>query len=90
MLNSIQKAFKVKEVRERLLYTFMMLIVIRIGSCLPIPGVDASFLKEFFHESSEFRHGLCQRDHWRILFQHVAVCTEHYPVYHIFHHYAAY
>ena len=48
MLNSIQKAFKVKEVRERLLYTFMMLIVIRIGSCLPIPGVDASFLKEFF------------------------------------------
>ena len=48
MLNSIQKAFKVKEVRERLLYTFMMLIVIRIGSCLPIPWVDASFLKEFF------------------------------------------
>lgn len=48
MLNSIQKAFKVKEVRERLLYTFMMLIVIRIGSCLPIPGVDASFLREFF------------------------------------------
>ena len=48
MLTSIQKAFKVKEVRERLLYTFMMLIVIRIGSCLPIPGVDASFLKEFF------------------------------------------
>ena len=48
MLNSIQKAFKVKEVRERLLYTFMMMIVIRIGSCLPIPGVDASFLKEFF------------------------------------------
>ena len=48
MFNSIQKAFKVKEVRERLLYTFMMLIVIRIGSCLPIPGVDASFLKEFF------------------------------------------
>ena len=48
MLKSLQKAFKVKEVRERLLYTFMMLIVIRIGSCLPIPGVDASFLKEFF------------------------------------------
>ena len=48
MLNSIQKAFKVKEVRERLLYTFMMLIVIRIGSCLPIPGVDASVLREFF------------------------------------------
>jgi len=48
MLNSIKKAFKVKEVRERLLYTFMMLLVIRIGSCLPIPGVDPKFLKDFF------------------------------------------
>ena len=48
MLNSIQKAFKVKEVRDRLLYTFMMLVVIRIGCCLPIPGVDPSYLHDFF------------------------------------------
>ena len=48
MLKSIKKAFKVKEVRERLLYTFMMLAVIRIGSCLPIPGVDPSYLGSFF------------------------------------------
>lgn len=48
MLKSIQKAFKVKEVRDRLLYTFMMLVVVRIGSCLPIPGVNPSFLGEFF------------------------------------------
>lgn len=48
MLNTLQKAFKVKEVRERLLYTFLMLIVIRIGSCLPIPGVDPSYLQSFF------------------------------------------
>lgn len=48
MLKAIQKAFKVKEIRERLLYTFLMLIVIRIGSCLPIPGVDPGYLKTFF------------------------------------------
>lgn len=48
MLKALQKAFKVKEVRDRLLYTFMMLVVIRIGSCLPIPGVNASYLKSFF------------------------------------------
>ena len=29
MLNALQSAFKVKEVRERLLYTFTMLVVIR-------------------------------------------------------------
>lgn len=48
MIKTLQKAFKVKEVRERLLYTFMMLIVVRIGSCLPIPGVDPSYLNDFF------------------------------------------
>ena len=48
MLKSLQKAFKVKEVRDRLLYTFMMLVVIRIGCCLPIPGVDPSYLHDFF------------------------------------------
>lgn len=48
MLKAIQSAFKVKEVRERLLYTFMMLVVIRIGCCLPIPGVDATYLASFF------------------------------------------
>lgn len=48
MLKTLQKAFKVKEVRERLLYTFMMLVIIRIGSCLPIPGVDPSYLGNFF------------------------------------------
>ena len=48
MLKAIQSAFKVKEVRERLLYTLLMLVVIRIGCCLPIPGVDASYLSNFF------------------------------------------
>ena len=48
MLKSLQKAFKVKEVRDRLLYTFMMLVVIRIGCCLPIPGVDPSYLHDIF------------------------------------------
>lgn len=48
MLKTLQKALKVKEVRDRLLYTFTMLVVIRLGSLLPIPGVDATYLKDFF------------------------------------------
>ncbi|MBQ7795955.1 MAG: preprotein translocase subunit SecY [Lachnospiraceae bacterium] len=48
MLKALQSAFKVKEVRTRILFTFMMLVVIRVGSCLPIPGVDASYLSTFF------------------------------------------
>ena len=47
MLKALQSAFKVKEVRQRLLFTFVMLVVIRVGSCLPIPGVDATYLSSF-------------------------------------------
>ena len=48
MFNSIRNAFKVKELRAKLLYTFMMLVVIRFGSQLPIPGVETSFFADWF------------------------------------------
>ena len=48
MLKALQNAFRVKEVRDRVLFTFLMLVVIRLGSLLPIPGVDASYLSSFF------------------------------------------
>lgn len=48
MLKAIQRALKVKEVRQRLLFTFFMLVVIRVGSNLPIPGVNSAYLTAFF------------------------------------------
>ena len=35
MFKTIRNAFKVKELRTKILYTFMMLVVIRFGSQLP-------------------------------------------------------
>ena len=40
MLKSLRNALKVEDIRKRLLFTFMMLVVIRFGSNLPIPGVN--------------------------------------------------
>lgn len=48
MLKTLRNAFKVKDIRNKLLYTFMMLVVIRFGSNLPIPGVNTSYFAEFF------------------------------------------
>ena len=48
MLKAIQRALKVEEVRKRLLFTFFMLVVIRIGNNLPIPGVNSAYLTAFF------------------------------------------
>ncbi len=43
MLKTLVNAFKNKDIRKKLLYTLMMLVVVRVGSLLPIPGVDTEY-----------------------------------------------
>ena len=43
MLKLLKNAWKVTEVRKKLIFTFLMLVVIRFGSVLPIPGVNTSY-----------------------------------------------
>ena len=52
MLKTLQNAFKVKDVRHRIFYVLMMLVVIRIGSQLPVPGVDGSYFKTWFESQT--------------------------------------
>ena len=48
MLETLRNAFKIKDIRKKIIFTFLMLIVIRIGSCLPIPGVDSDVFANWF------------------------------------------
>lgn len=48
MLKTLKNAFKVKEIRKKILYTLVMLVVIRIGSQLPIPGVNRHYFADWF------------------------------------------
>ena len=48
MFETLRNAFKVKDIRKRILFTFFMLVVIRIGSELPAPGVNGDVFKEWF------------------------------------------
>ena len=48
MLETLRGAFKIKDLRKKLFFTFCMLIVIRIGSQIPLPGVDNSLFQEWF------------------------------------------
>ena len=52
MLTTLRNAFKVKDIRKKLLFTFFMLVVIRLGSNIPIPGVKTDFFKNFFAQQS--------------------------------------
>ena len=48
MLTTLKNAFKIKEIRKKLLFTFLMLVVIRIGCQLPVPGVNRHFFSNWF------------------------------------------
>ena len=52
MFKTVRRAFQIADVRKKILYTFMMLIVIRIGSELPTPGVDPDFIQDFFAQNA--------------------------------------
>ncbi|MSR93601.1 preprotein translocase subunit SecY [Clostridiaceae bacterium 68-1-5] len=52
MLQTLRKAFQVKDLRGRILYTFLMLIVIRLGSQLPTPGVNTKYIQDFFAQNT--------------------------------------
>ena len=44
MLTTIRNAWKIKEIRTKLLYMLFVLLLIRVGTHLPVPGVDLSRL----------------------------------------------
>lgn len=47
MFQTIANAFRIKDVRKKLLYTIFILIIVRIGCQLPLPGMDKSVLDQF-------------------------------------------
>ncbi len=67
----------------------MMLVVIRFGSELPIPGVKTDFFADFFASQSNDAFGFFNAmDRW-ILYLFVGICIELLPIYYIFHYHAA-
>lgn len=48
MLETLRNAFKIKDIRNRIFYTLVMLVIIRIGSQLPLPGVNAEVIADWF------------------------------------------
>jgi len=52
MANPIVGMFRIKELRERILFTFGMLLVFRIGAVFPIPGINVTVLKNYFDMGS--------------------------------------
>ena len=48
MLKTIAQAWKVAEIRSKMIFTLLMLVVFRIGSNIPVPNINRSVLQEMF------------------------------------------
>ena len=52
MFTTLINALKIKEIRKKIFFTFMMLIVIRLGSQLPVPGINRAFFANWFAQQT--------------------------------------
>ena len=52
MFTTLKNAFKIKEIRNKIFFTFLMLVVIRLGSQLPVPGVDRTYFARWFESQT--------------------------------------
>ncbi|MCR5598411.1 MAG: preprotein translocase subunit SecY [Lachnospiraceae bacterium] len=48
MLKSVINAFKIKDIRKRLFYTFFCLVIVRLGCQVPVPGTNRNYFAEWF------------------------------------------
>ena len=52
MFSTVRNAFKIKDLRKKILYTLVTLIIVRIGCQIPVPGVKADVISEFFQNNN--------------------------------------
>ena len=45
MLSSLKNAFKIKDIRNKILFTLLVLIVFRLGTYITVPGINAKALQ---------------------------------------------
>lgn len=55
MIQGFQSLFKIPELKQRIIFTLLILVVYRIGGHMPIPGINSEALIAFFDEASQGR-----------------------------------
>lgn len=53
MFNTIKNAWRIPDLRKKILYTLLIIIVFRFGSVVPVPFLDASSLAEMMNQAGE-------------------------------------
>ena len=54
MFKTFRNALKVKDIRSKLLYTLIALVIVRLGSQLPVPGIDREAFASILQEQTAY------------------------------------
>ncbi len=54
VVETVRQAFRIPDLRKRIVFTFWMFLVFRIGAHVPVPGIDAEVLQGLFQEGTLF------------------------------------
>ncbi|MCG0277400.1 MAG: preprotein translocase subunit SecY [Thermanaeromonas sp.] len=54
MLQTLKSAWKLEDLRKRIIFTLLMFLVFRLGAHIPVPGVDAELLKKLLGTGTIF------------------------------------
>src|SRR3989338_9946069 len=54
MLGKLTQVWKAKDIRKRIFFVLVMLVVFRVAAHIPLPGIDGSQLKDFFASNQFF------------------------------------
>src|SRR4051812_31149123 len=57
MFSAFSNIFKIPELRNRVLFTMALLVVVRIGAAITCPGVNASVIQHWFHSQQDVQSG---------------------------------
>jgi preprotein translocase subunit SecY len=60
MIQAIRRVFSVPELKEKILYTLLLLVVCRIGSYIPVPGINADVAIQLFKHATGGAQNLLQ------------------------------
>ncbi len=58
IIQTFKQAWKIPEMRKKLLFTLMILVIFRLGSNVPVPGINRAMIKAMFDASNAGLFGL--------------------------------
>lgn len=54
MLSALSNIFRIPELRQRIIFTLIMFAIFRMGTHIPVPGVDPTAIEQLFNNGSLF------------------------------------